>query len=1372
MTGGRATRAVTTRLAVLVAAALVGLTSLAPAAGAIAAPETTGPTASPTPTAPATDALPVAVAVTDIAPQVLVPGEPLVVTATVRNDGSTTIEDPRATVRIYRYRLSSREQLDTWASAPASGYPAGTAAATVALGVPLAPGASTQVAVTVPPESIGLLRTPDAWGPRGITLDLTDGTERVGLERTFLLWASDDDVPHAQVSVVVPVVGPAELPATSTDGTSTTPSDLDSSTDDGRLRRLLDATGDADAVTWAVDPSLVEAASASTGAARTWLTELTDSATGREVLALPWADPDLAAIAHAGRAELLDAALAAGDVAEHGLLGQSSPARLLWTADDEPDVPTAELAAAHGAGAALVVGPGALGAGDASDGGSPAVPLETDQGSVTALVPDATLSSLLADPASVQPAMTPATAAQRLLAETAVLARESGSDGARTLVAVPRDWDPDVENARAQLAALSAAPWVDLTDVDDQLADARSATDDSTRKSATLPRSSRAGSELTPVWVHALADARAAADAFAAIVPDPTALVAGLDEQLLTPLSVSWRSDPDDRKVAVDAALAAAEARRSGLSVLLNEQFTVISSSTQIRLAVRNDLDQDAAVRVEMRPNKACVAADRSDLVTALAGHETPVTLQVEASANCDVKIDVELVSADGRVVATPVQISVRVAPTIESVGTIVVGALLAVALAFGLWRTIRRGQTARRGARVLKGEDDDGDPDGRDGHGSGHDGPGGDGPRGDGPGGPVPGGTAPDAAVPDAAAAPAAPVARPDDERAGVRHWTSVTAHLPERTHDGAPTDIALADPPLDDLAESTSGLVAPPLTTGQIPVTEAGAEDLPTAGRTGTAAPGSAASGLGRSSLIMAAGTAVSRVLGVVNIAMLAWAIGAEADGNAFSVANKLPNTLYLLIAGGLLNAVLVPQVVRAYQRADGQEYVDRLLTVGMVLLGGLTLVLTAAAPLFVLLYSDFPNKDLTSLAVAIAFWSVPQVFFYGVYSLLGQVLNARGSFGPYMWAPVVNNIVFIGGMAVFVAVYGPFTEDSAPWSGTKVALLAGSATLGIVAQALILLVPLYRSGFRYHPRWGLRGSGLGSAGRVASWTFAGLLVGQLGVLAVSRVASAVSENSGFAGNAVYDRAFLIFMLPHSLVTVSLATALFTRLSAKAARGDTAAVRDDLSLGLRTVGLFTILATVGITVLAYPLSRLLLSSQKVATVHSLADVVVPMVAGLVAFGAWSLCQRIYYAYEDARSMFPIQVLMAAVVVAGTLVGRYAFGEQHWVAVACGSMSVSYGLGAVLALVAIRRRLGGLDGRRVGLLHLKAVLAGIAAAAAGLVVLRLLGPVEGVADAAVACVAGGVAMSLVYVGVLWALRVRELRAFVAPVVRRLPGRH
>ena len=533
----------------------------------------------------------------------------------------------------------------------------------------------------------------------------------------------------------------------------------------------------------------------------------------------------------------------------------------------------------------------------------------------------------------------------------------------------------------------------------------------------------------------------------------------------------------------------------------------------------------------------------------------------------------------------------------------------------------------------------------------------------------------------------------------------------------------------------------------------------------------PGPTAS-LGRSTALMASGTAVSRVLGVLRGTMLVWAISLNGNAaNAFAAANKLPNILYVLVAGGVLNAVLVPQVVRAYRRADGQEYVDRLLTLGIALLLGLSVILTVAAPFLIGFYSDFTDPAVTALAVLFAYWCIPQMFFYGLYSLLGQVLAARGSFGPYMWSPVINNIVAMAGLAVFIAVNGPFSShpaafnDPAWWGASQITLLAGTFTLGVVVQAVVLVVPLYRSGFRYRPRWGFRGVGLRSAGRVAYWTFLGLLIGQVGVWVVSRVTTQSASNN------IYDNAFLIFMLPHSIVTVSLMTALFTRLSARAAAEDVEAVRADLSLGLRTVGLFTVLATALIALLALPIGRVLFPTERLSALGDLAPVIVAMVVGLVAFGAWSLVQRIYYAYEDARSMVPIQILMVVVLIGGTLVARLLLEPRYWAVGSAWSMTLSYVIGAALGLIAVGRRLHGIDARRVVQVHVKAVVAaGIATMLAGLV-LHLLGPVGGWADAVVMCVVGGGVITAAYVGLLAAMRVEELTVLVRTVAGRLGGR-
>ncbi|MET0435455.1 MAG: DUF6049 family protein [Cellulomonas sp.] len=726
-TAGRA-RAVT---AAVLAACVVALSG-APALGSAVAPAA-GPAGVPAPAAPSTDDLPVSVAITAVAPQVLEPGEDLTVTATLRNDGDEAVEQPRASVRIYRYRMSTREQVAAWADAGTSS-PIGDVAATTTPETPLEPGATTTVQVTVPAADIGLLRTEDAWGPRGITLDVGDGRSRVGLDRSYLLWDSADELPTAHVGVLSAVVGPATDPSVDDavdDGSgdaapSPTPSpsaadaaeqregDGTAGTDDrltaltaagGRLSKLLQATADHPFVSWAVDPALVDGAAAGTRADQAWLTALTAAAEDREVLRLPWADPDLAAVAHAGAADgtadLLALARGVASTSGADLWADADP--VLWAADDVPDQVTAARAAQSDPGTPLVVGPDAMPARGSESPSSPTT-VDTTGGSVTALVPDPTLSDLLSDPATSQPGVTPATAAQRVLAETAVLARSDDARSTYVLATTPRDWQPSTAITQAQLAALGSAAWVETATVADMLtAHAAGRADGDDAERAALPESQRTDTELTPAWVNALAAQWRSAGEFAAVVPDPAALLRGLDADLVAPLAVAWRDDPDGRAAAINDAIAESQQRQSGLDVLLNEQFTVISSSAQISVAVSNELDQPARVRVELRPQKACLDTARSPVTEVAPNADTTVTMTLRASANCDVTVDVSLVSETGRQLATPQQFSARVAPTIESVGGIVVGVLLALVLALGIWRTVRRGQTSRRGARVVR---------------------------------------------------------------------------------------------------------------------------------------------------------------------------------------------------------------------------------------------------------------------------------------------------------------------------------------------------------------------------------------------------------------------------------------------------------------------------------------------------------------------------------------------------------------------------------------------------------------------------------------------------------------------------------------------
>ncbi len=535
----------------------------------------------------------------------------------------------------------------------------------------------------------------------------------------------------------------------------------------------------------------------------------------------------------------------------------------------------------------------------------------------------------------------------------------------------------------------------------------------------------------------------------------------------------------------------------------------------------------------------------------------------------------------------------------------------------------------------------------------------------------------------------------------------------------------------------------------------------------------------GLGRASAALASGTVVSRGLGFVSAAVLAWTIGQQNQGaNAFAIANQLPNNIYAIIAGGLLSAVLVPQIVRAAHHEDGgQRFVNRLVTLGVVAFLGVTVLATACAPLLVALYAGTGGSALqgdgVALAVSLAYWCLPQIFFYALYSLLGEVLNARGVFGPFTWAPVLNNVVAIAGLVVFAILFGvdPAHRDPGSWDAAKVALLAGSATIGVAAQALILLLFWRRTGLGFRPDFHWRGVGLGSTGKAAAWVFGMILVTQLAGIVQSQVAVAAGADDPSV--AVLRTSWLIFMLPHSIVAVSIATPYFTRMSAHARDGQLGRLRDDLSASLRTIIL--LIAGAGVALAASALPFAAFFAHGTHETIGISGVLLAYLIGLVPFSAQFLLQRTFYALGDTRTPFFVQLLQSGLFVAGALTALLLPPG----AVAAGIAIVTSLAGTIQALVTamlLRRRLGGIDGRRVlGRVGVYA-LAAVPAAIVGVLVLWALGGLGPIglptiqfafanrfAELVSVVVVGG-ATGLVYLGALWLARVPELRQLAGPL--------
>jgi len=536
-------------------------------------------------------------------------------------------------------------------------------------------------------------------------------------------------------------------------------------------------------------------------------------------------------------------------------------------------------------------------------------------------------------------------------------------------------------------------------------------------------------------------------------------------------------------------------------------------------------------------------------------------------------------------------------------------------------------------------------------------------------------------------------------------------------------------------------------------------------------------APSGLARASALLASGTFVSRILGFISALVLANTLGTQTSGaNTFALANQLPNNIYAIIAGGLLSAVFVPQIVRAGLHSDGgQRFINRLVTLGVIVFLAIAAIATLAAPLLVSLYAElgdgFSAKEL-ALATAFAYWCLPQILFYALYSLLGEVLNARGIFGPFTWAPVLNNLVAIAGMVAFALLFGvtPSHDDVGSWAPEMIAIIAGSATLGVASQAFVLFFFWRRTGLTYRPDFRWRGVGLGRAGRAAAWVFGMILVSQIAGIVQTNVATLAGADD--PSIAVLRFAWLIFMLPHSIVAVSIGTTYFTRMSGHARDGALDAVRNDVSSALRAILFVMVFAAAGLMVLAYPFSALFTGAF--AEIQGMGNVVIAFLVGLVPFSVLFVLQRTFYAVEDTRTPFFIQLVQATLFVLGALLVAQLPG---W-AIALGIAAVTTIAGTVQAIIAaviLRRRIGGIDGRVLIAHFAQFFLAAIVSAAVGFGLLVLLGGLEnggfavsGTIAAAAAMVAIGTAMAFVYLAVLALIGNRDLNSFVAASTARL----
>jgi putative peptidoglycan lipid II flippase len=474
-----------------------------------------------------------------------------------------------------------------------------------------------------------------------------------------------------------------------------------------------------------------------------------------------------------------------------------------------------------------------------------------------------------------------------------------------------------------------------------------------------------------------------------------------------------------------------------------------------------------------------------------------------------------------------------------------------------------------------------------------------------------------------------------------------------------------------------------------------------------------------------VMASGTMISRLLGLVRAILIAFILGnGTMRAGVLSLALTVPSSLYMLLAGGTLNNVLVPQIVRAVKHDSdgGKAFVDRIMTGFLIILGVLTVVFTVGAPVVMSIYTKSVWRtpemaDQWRSLLLMSYITMPQVFFYGVFFLIGQVLNAREKFGPMMWAPILNNVVAIISLGGYLWIWGTQSASGQAFTDQQVWVLGAGSTVGIITQTVILIPYLKRAGFTYRPRFDLKGTGLGQTFHIARW-----MVGYVALTSVAQVvvtnlasgAATVGSNAGGAWNA-YQNAYLIWILPHSLLTVSLATAMLPTASAHAQDGDLGGVAVETNRALRLALTFLVPAAVAFVVLADPITRIPFGNGVGASdYHFVAWALMAFGVGLVPFTIQYLYLRAFYALDNTKTPFLIQIWISGANAGLAVLFAFASSDPATLAARLAlSYSLAYLLGAFLTFWALHKRLPDLDGRQTWWQLLK--LLGASAPAAGL---------------------------------------------------------
>ncbi|MBU3688317.1 MAG: murein biosynthesis integral membrane protein MurJ [Acidimicrobiales bacterium mtb01] len=518
-------------------------------------------------------------------------------------------------------------------------------------------------------------------------------------------------------------------------------------------------------------------------------------------------------------------------------------------------------------------------------------------------------------------------------------------------------------------------------------------------------------------------------------------------------------------------------------------------------------------------------------------------------------------------------------------------------------------------------------------------------------------------------------------------------------------------------------------------------------------------------RSNAVVALGTGLSRLTGMLKIIVFGFVIGQTALADAYDGANNSPNSVYELLLGGVLSAALVPMFTRLFENED-EESVEAVVSVSIVFLTAITAIAVFSAPWIFRIFSLSPDpsvdpNDFRTVGTALTRIFLLQIFFYGIAALFGAILNAQRRFFAAAWSPVLANIVIIVSL-----LYVPTLLDKDSPVLTDVLdspsfrwLLGLGATGGIALQALVLLPAIHRAGLNLRFRFDLRHPAVKKLFALSGWTFGYVLANQLTVVIVKNLAQ-----PGSGGQDAYAKATTFFYFPHGLLAMSIATTFIPEMARAVSRRDREAFVERTELGIRLVALLTIPAAFGFLVLSRPIIGALLQHGQFDLAASIntARVLAGLALGLVGYSVYLFTLRGFYAHQDTRTPFIINCVQNAI----NIVLAFVLVEFYDVLGLGIAFALSYMFAAVIAIFVLQVKVPEFPAWHTVLSVGRMMAAG---AGMGIVVWLSAGAVgdnDGL-GALVRVIVGLLIGAVVYTGALTVLRVPEMTNLRAIVSRR-----